>query len=78
MSSGEDPLREPQGQVTGGGEVEESDLGPTPTLELECFWQTPTTMWDARDRQGLPLEPFINNYNMWLEWWACQLDTPNW
>ena len=36
-SSGEGPLGEPQGQVTGGGEVEESDLGPPPTLgpELE-------------------------------------------
>ena len=44
MSSGEDPLREPQGQVTGGGGIDESDLGPTPTLEpeLEHFLQTPT------------------------------------
>ena len=80
MSAREDPFREPQGQVTGGGEVEKRNLGPTPTLEpeLEHFLQTPTTMWDTRDRQGLLLKPSINNYDMWLEWWPHQLDTPNW
>ena len=64
----------------GGGERKESDLGPPPTLmpELECFLETPTTTWSARDRQGLPLEPSINNYEMWLEWQAFQLDTPDW
>ena len=52
MSSVEGPLREPQGQVTGGGEVEESDLGPPPTLELglEHFLEVPTPMWGAGDR----------------------------
>ena len=73
MSSGEDPLREPQEQATGGGEVEESNLGPTPTLgpELEHFLEAPTTRWGARDRQGSLPEPSINNYEMWLEWQAC-------
>ena len=44
-SSREDPLGEPWGQVTGGGEVEESDLGPPTTLgpELEHFLEMPTT-----------------------------------
>ena len=59
MSSGEGPLREPLGQATGGGEVEESNLGPMPTLqpELEHFLEAPTPMWGAGDRQGSPLEP---------------------
>ena len=47
MSSEEGPLMEPLGQVPGGGEVEESDLGPLPTLELELeqFLEAPTPMW---------------------------------
>ena len=51
MSSGEGPLREPLGQVTGGGEVEESDLGPLLTLEpeLEHFLEALGPMWCARD-----------------------------
>ena len=48
--SREGPSREPKGQVTGGGEVEKSDLGPPPTLELECFLEMPTTVWGTRDR----------------------------
>ena len=46
--------REPQGQVTGGAEVEDSDLGPPPTLgpELEHFLEMPTTARGARDRKG--------------------------
>ena len=80
MSSGEDPSRELWGQVMGAGEVEENDLGPPPTLglELEYFLETPTTMWGTRDRQGSPPQPSINNYELWLEWQACQVDMPNW
>ena len=79
-SSREGPLGEPWEQVTGGGEVEESNLGLPPTLgpELEHFPEMPTTTQGARDRQGSLPEPSIDNYEMWLEWWACQLDTPNW
>ena len=52
MSSGEGHLRGLWGQVMGGVEVEESGLGPPPTLrpELEHFLETPTTMQGARDR----------------------------
>ena len=48
----EDLSRELWGQAVGGGEVEESDLDPPPILgpELECFLETPTTAWGARDR----------------------------
>ena len=72
--------RELWGQVMGGREVEESNLGLQPTLQpdLEQFLETPTTTKGARDRWGLLPEPSINNYKMWLEWWAHQLDTPNW
>ena len=79
-SSREGPMGEPQGQATGGGKVEESDLGPPPTLgpELEHFLEMPTTVWGARDKQGSLPEPSIDNYKMWLEWQAHQLDTPNW
>ena len=78
-SSDEKPQREPWGQVT-RGEVEEGDLGPLPTLgsELEHFLEMPTTSQGTRDRQSFPLEPSIRNYENWLEWQACQLDTPHW
>ena len=80
MSAGEDPSREIWGQVMGGGEVEESDLGPPPTLgpELEHFLEIPTTAQGARDQQDPLPEPSIDNYEMWLEWQAFQVDTPNW
>ena len=52
MSTMESPSRDPQGQVTGGGEVEESDLGPPPILELEleCFLGVPMPTQGAGDR----------------------------
>ena len=42
---------EPLGQVTGGGEVKEIDLGPLPTLEpeLEHFLEALTPLQDAKD-----------------------------
>ena len=78
-SSDERSQREPWGHST-RGEVEEGDLGPIHTLrpELECFLAMPTTSWGTRDRQGFPLEPSIKDCEQWLEWWACQLDTPYW
>ena len=52
MSSGEGPSMEPLGQATGGGKVEESDLGPLPAIdpELEHFLEAPTPMQGAGDR----------------------------
>ena len=49
MSSGEGPSMEPLGQAIGGGEVEESDLGPPSMLEpeLEHFQEAPTPMQGA-------------------------------
>ena len=78
-SSDERLQRETWGWVT-RGEVEEGDLGPPPTLrlEFECFLEMPTTDQGTRDRQSFLPEPSIRNYEKWLEWWACQLDTPHW
>ena len=78
--SGEDPSRELLGQVTGGGELEECDLGPLPTLEpdLESFLEAPTSTQAAGDRHGSLPEPSIENYEVWLEWQAQQVDTPDW
>ena len=30
------------------------------------------------NRMGYPPEPLIKNYEIWLDWQACQLDTPHW
>ena len=62
------------------GEVEESNLGPLPTLwpELEHFLEMPTTSQGTRDRWSFLPELSIENYDQWLEWKAHQLDTPHW
>ena len=36
------------------------------------------TYLDTGERMGFPLEPSIKNYEMWLDWQACKLDTPHW
>ena len=78
ISSGEDPSRELLGQVTGREELE--DLGHPPTLgpELESFLETPTPMQGTGDRCSSPPEPSIKNYEVWLEWWAQQVNTSDW
>ena len=80
ISSGDDPLRELLGQVTGGGELKECDLGPLPTLELELesFLESLTPMWGAGDRCGWLPEPSIENYEVGLEWQARQVNMPDW
>ena len=77
-SSKEDPLRQLLGQAT-GGDLEEYDLGPLPTLEpeLESFLEAPTPMQGAGDRCDSQPEPSIENYEVWLEWWAYQGNTPD-
>ena len=79
MSTGEGPLRDSQGQVTGGEEVEESDLWPPPNLEpeLEHFLGVPMTVQGARDKWGSLPEPSVNKYEMCLEWQAHQVDLPD-
>ena len=58
----------------------EGNLGPLPILrpELEHFLEMPMTSWGTRDRQGFPPEPSIKDFEQWLEWQACQLDTSHW
>ena len=77
--SEEDPSRELLGQAT-SGELEEYDLGPLSTLEpeLESFLEVPTPTWGAGDRCDLQLEPSIEYYEVWLEWQAHQVNTPDW
>ena len=77
--SREGPSREPLGQAI-GGEGEESDLSPLPTLEpeLEHFLEAPKPMWGAWDRQGSPLQTSIKNCEVWLEWQAHQVSMPDW
>ena len=73
------PQTEHQEHLT-RGQLEEGDLGPLPTLrpELEHFLETSMTGWGTRGRWGHPPEPSIKNYDLWLEWQACQLDIPHW
>ena len=80
ISSGEDPSRQLLGQATGEEELEEYDLGPLPTLkpELESFLEALAPTRGAGDRHGSPLEPSIENYEVWLEWQTCQVDMPDW
>ena len=63
-----------------GRELKEYDLGPPPTLEpeLESFLEAPTPKLGAWDRCDLQPEPSIENYEVWLEWQACQVDMPEW
>ena len=35
-------------------------------------------MWGAGDRCDWQLETSIENYEVWLEWQACQVDMPDW
>ena len=60
--------------------MEEGDLGPLPTLrpEFKHFLEMPMTGWGTSDRQDCLLEPSIKNYELWMEWWIHQLDTPHW
>ena len=60
--------------------MKESNLGPPPILEpeLECFLGVPMPMWGAGDRWDSPPEPSINNYEIWLEWQAHRVNTPDW
>ena len=77
--SKEEPLRELLGQAT-SGELEEYDLGPLASLEpeLESFLEALTPRWGAGDREDSQAEPSIKNYEVWLEWWAQQVNMPDW
>ena len=75
----ENPLGELLRQVT-SRELEECDLGPLPTLEpeLESFLDAQIPMPGAEDRCESQPEPSIKNYEVWLEWWAFQVNMPDW
>ena len=75
----EDPARELLGQVT-SRELEEDNLGPPPILKpgLDSFLEALTPMWGAGDRCNPQPEPSIKNYEVWLEWQACQANISDW
>ena len=77
--SKEDPSRELLGQVT-SGELEEYNLGPLTILklELESFLEALTPTQGVGDRSDSQPEPSIKNYDVWLEWLACQVNMPDW
>ena len=54
--------------------ADEGDFGTPPTLEskLEYFTQK------AEEGCNLSQEPFVQNYEVWLESSGHQLDTPDW
>ena len=77
LSSKEGPLmRQCMGQSPNRWKAEECDLGPPPTLgpELEYFLGELTVTQEADGGCDLSQEPFVENYESWLEWRGCQLN----
>ena len=69
----------PQGHPI-GAQMERGDGCPLPIQRQEMVHpqKMPTTYPDLRNRMGYLPEPSIKNYEIWLDWQACQLDTPHW
>ena len=65
MSSRKGPLKEPLGEVTGGGEVKESNLGPAPTLELGAGALPGGTNTHARCQGWVRLTARAINQQLW-------------
>ena len=63
-----------------GTKSEGGNGGPPPIQRPETVYpqEMPTTYPDIGNRMGYLPEPSIRNYKIWLDWWACQLDTPQW
>ena len=77
--SGRVPHQEPRGhlpqaQMRRGGE----GLLLARRREIPCPQEMLVAYPDVENRMGDPSEPSIGNYEVWLNWWACQLDTPHW
>ena len=68
------------GQAPSRSETTECDLGPLPTLEpeLESFCGKQTATQGSEEGCDLPPEPSVGNYEVWVEWQGCQVDTPDW
>ena len=63
-----------------GTQSEGGNGGPSPVQrpEMVCSQEMAITYPDIRNRLGYPPEPSIRNYEIWLDWQECQLDTPHW
>ena len=53
-------------------------LLPTRRMEVPHPWEIPMAYLDVKNRMGDLSEPSIRNYEVWLNWWAHQLDTLHW
>ena len=63
-----------------GTQLDGGNGGPLSIWRPETVhpWEMPTTYMDIGNRMGYLPEPSIRNYEIWLDWQACQLDTPHW
>ena len=64
----------PQAQMRRG----EEGLLSTRRTEVPHPQEIPMAYQDIENRIGYLPEPSIGNYEVWLNWQACQLDTPPW
>ena len=77
--SNERPYKGPQG-LSFRTHLERND-GVHPTIQRQETvhpWEIPTAYPDIRSGRGYHPEPSIRNYEVWLDWWAHQLDMPHW
>ena len=60
--------------------MERSKEGPLPIQRPEMLHpqEMPVTYLGIENRMCYPPEPLIKHYEVWLNWQACQLDTPHW
>ena len=66
-------------QVTGQASA---DLDLWPLLELgpdlECFLQELAAMQEENEQRDLLQGPLVEDYENWIEWRGCRVQTPNW
>ena len=68
------------GEVPRRSETTECNLGPPPTLqtELESFLAEQIATQGSEQGCDLPPESSIENYEVWMEWQGCQVNTLDW
>ena len=76
---GEGPYPEPQGPFP-QAQMGRGEEGPLPARRPEILHprEMPASYPDIENRMGDLPETSIKNMEVWLNWQACQLDTPHW